>query len=342
MEGSSLFRSIQPLILALFLMLFTIFFVNVAEVRAETPILLTDISPGSRIELEAGMAETLKPVESDGVHYLLHMELEVIENGHFRIGVPFSGYTGPLGRDNFIRGNLMGGFSYNHPFTDWFRLGGVVRLYFPTYESAETVDFGWPSDPRRAALMHWHTRFEYAFEDYFPFETQLTFKFEKWGVFLQGEGGWTYAVRTEKNRYLDRPRHVQMGQYGLSLGYKPIEYVEFGLAAVGLVDPEPSIQNLEALLAAPKLRSSSRTSAVSGIRLAYEWAYAAFSASFPLESEFRRSMHPTYLFTFGVRFGRMPPYDGWGEDAVTFEKSGEIVADETPSEVETAASSEEP
>ncbi len=300
--------------------------------RAETPLLITDISPGSLIEFEAGMASTSKPVESDAVHYLLHFQLEIIENGHLLIGLPFSGYTGPLGRDNFIRGNLMGGFSYNYPFTDWFRLGGVLRLYFPTYEGVEAVDFGYPSDPRRAALMHWHSRFEYAFEDYFPFEAQLTFKLEKWGLFLQGEGGWTYAVRTAENRYLDRPLHVWMGQYGLSLGYKPIEYVEFGVAAVGIADPQPSVRNLEALWAASKLRTSSRTQAISGIRLAYDWATAAFSASFPLEEEFRHAMNPTYLFSFGVRFGPLPPYDGWGEDAVRFEEDTRVEAGEEGAE----------
>ncbi len=284
-------------------LVWTFFFVYPAvDAFGAHPLRLTDYSERSRIELEVAAGWMNEPLPAHFQHYLLAADVNVAQGWHLRLAVPFSGYSGVDGADNFIRGNILVGGSYRLDLAEWVSLGFGLRLYMPTYERADSVDFGLPQDPRRAILSHWHYRFQYAFEDSFPVTPELAACFQTHGFFAQVEGGFTWAPLVRERDALNRKDNNWLLNYGLGLGYDLFGYVELNASLTGLVDPNSSGANLGDLLGLPIRRPRSLHAVTIGPRAQYKWAVIRFEASIPLEKRFRDLLDPYYLVALQVQF----------------------------------------
>lgn len=272
------------------------------QALAAHPPRLTDYSEGHRLDLEIAYGSMSRPLPATFTHYLLTVEANVHPGLHVRVGVPFSGYFGIEGRDNFIRGNVLLGASYQLALTDWLFWGAELRLYLPTYERAEPVDYGLPQDPRRAVLTHWHYRFQYALEDGFPVTPATMLRMEKWGFFSQAEGGLTWAAAVREREGIDRKDHLLIGHWGVVAGYDLFGYVELAGGFTGLVDAQATARNMADLLGLPFRAPHSLSAAVLSLRAQYRWAVFRFEANLPLEPDFRGMLDPWYLFALQAQF----------------------------------------
>jgi hypothetical protein len=273
-----------------------------SHAQAAHPLRLTDYSDGHRLDLEIAYGTMQQPLPATFTHYLLGVDANVYPGLHVRLGIPFSGYSGIGGADNFIRGNLMLGTSFKLPLADWVSLGAELRLYLPTYERAEAEDFGLPQDPRRAVLTHWHYRFQYALEDSFPVTPSLMLAFNKLGFFAQFEGGFTWAAALLERADVPRKDQVWIGHWGAMAGYDLFGYVELSAGFTGLVDATRSAANMADLIGRPYDAPNSLSAAVVGLRAQYKWAVFRFEANLPLEPGFRRMLDPWYLFALQAQF----------------------------------------
>ncbi len=270
--------------------------------EAAHPLRLTDYSPQSRITLEIGGGQIDEPLPADFIHYLLEADINVYQGLHIQFGIPFSGYSGIDGGDNFIRGNLLLGATYRMSLTGWFQVGFGLKFYLPTYERAEIDNPGLAQDPRRAVLSHWHYRFGYAMEDHAPMAAEMALLFEHMGFFTQLEGAFTYAPIVDEPDGVNRKDNVLMLQYGLSVGYDILGYVELAATLAGLCDPSDDGANLGDIvgLAADRPRSFHVVSV--GPRAQYKWFAIRFEAAFPLEKRFRQTFDPYYTGALQVQF----------------------------------------
>lgn len=287
--------------LAAFIAALTLLFAP-RPVEAAHPLRLADFSTQSRVELEIAYGKMKAPLPADYTHYLLRVEANLHQGVHLKIGLPFSGYSGVDGSDNFIRGNVLLGASYHLPLLEWLSMGFELRLYLPTYERAQSVDYGMLQDPRRAVLTHWHYRFQYALEDSFPINTNVAARFEVAGFYTQLEGGFTWAPNIRQRSETVRKDNVWILHYGLALGYDLFGYVELGAAITGLFDPQSDTSNMAHILGQPYLSPRSMTVVSIGPRVQYKWAVFRFEANFPLESDFRDMLSPYYLFALQAQF----------------------------------------
>ncbi|RJO66536.1 MAG: hypothetical protein C4523_12165 [Myxococcales bacterium] len=270
--------------------------------QAAHPLRLTDYSPQSRIGLEAAYGRMKEPLPADLLHYLLEVDANIHAGLHLRLGLPFSGYSGAGGADNFIRGNLLVGASYDWPLADFFSLGFGLRLYLPTYERADPIDVGVPQDPRRAALAQWHYRFQYALEDGFPVVPELAARFRYAGFYTQLEGAFTWAPNVRESDEAARKANITLLQYGVGIGYDVLGYVEFGASFTGLVDPASSGANLGDALGLPVDRPRSLHAATVGVRGQYKWFAARFETTLPLDSRHWEMLAPTYIGALQTQF----------------------------------------
>jgi len=262
----------------------------------------TDYSPKSRVGLEVAFGHMNEPVPADYLHYLFNLDFSVIENLHLRLGIPFSGYSGAYGKDNFIRGNILLGASYMYPVTPWLHVGGGLRLFTPTYESADPPSTGLMVDPRRALLTHWQYRFQYAMEDYFPISPEIGLRMMRWNVFTQWDFGFTYAFEVDENERYNREYHMWMLHYAFALGYDFWGYAELCVSLAGIADPESDGKHMRSLTGNPLYTERNMHVVSIGPRGQYKWAVFFFEASFPLEKAYREVLDPYYHFTFQVEF----------------------------------------
>lgn len=273
-----------------------------APLKAAHPLRLTDYSKQTRVELEIGFGKMKHPFKADYMHYLLGVEADVYRGLHLNVFIPFSGYSGPEGADNFIRGNLLLGLNYNFPILDWLSAGVGIRLYTPTYERAGSVDYGTGIDPRRAVLAHWHYRFQYALEDSFPIATEMAVKVDTHGFFAQLEGAFTWAPNIRERDEIQRKSNVLMLQYGLGIGYDILGYVELGASVTGLYDPAENASNMSDILGLPYNAPRALTVLTVGPRFQYKWGVFRFEANIPLEKDFRKMLDPYYFFALQAQF----------------------------------------
>ena len=270
--------------------------------KAAHPLRLTDYSDRSRIGLEIAFGKMKSPTPADFVHYLLEIDANIYHGTHLLLGIPFSGYSGVDGDDNFIRGNILVGGAYRLALAEWLSLGFALKLYLPTYERAGSVDFGFDQDPRRAILSHWHYRFQYALEDNFPMSPELAAKFDYAGFFFQLEGGATWAPLVRRRPELIRKNPVVFLHWGAGLGYDILGYLELNATVTGLFDPDAEADNTGDLLAMKYKRPISMHVATVGPRAQYKYFAARFEANFPLEPRFREILQPYYSLTLQVQF----------------------------------------
>jgi|GEM_PF-2821839 len=291
-----------PQKMLLILMFLVVGFFSSTDSQAAHPLRLTDYSPQSRVELEIGFGKMKFPLKADYIHYLLGVEADVYRGLHLNIAIPFSGYNGAEGVDNFIRGNMLLGLSYKLPLLEWLSAGFGVRFYLPTYERANSIDFGTGIDPRRAVLAHWHYRFQYALEDSFPIVCEMAVKFEKYNFFAQLEGAFTWAPNIRERDGIDRKDNVLILQYGLGIGYDILGYVEINASITGLYDPAENARNIGDILGLPYSSPRSLTVFTVGPRVQYKWAVFRFEANIPIEGDFRKMLEPYYLFALQAQF----------------------------------------
>ena len=299
-SGRKYGRAVGPALALLHGLFVLLWWTGAAE--AAHPLRLTDYSTRSRVGLEVAYGQMKEPLPSDYLHYLLSVEANVYSGTHVLIGVPFSGYSSIDGGDSFIRGNVLVGATYSLTPTDWLAIGFGLRLYLPTFQRAEAALYPVEQDPRRAALSHWHYRFQYAIEDRFPFAPELALKAERWGLFAQLEGGFSFAPEVREREEVTRKAKLWLLHYGFGAGYDIMGYVEIGAAITGLADPEEDAGNVGEIMGLPFRRPRSMHVVTAGPRAQYKWAAFRFEANFPIERRFRDSLDPYHLFAFHVQF----------------------------------------
>ena len=165
------------------------------------PLHRMDPDSGHRLFARFHVGVAHAPAKAIHTHALFGVDGSLLKADtlHLTFRLPFSGWTGGSGNENFVLGNLMAGVRGRWLQTDLLSLHTSGEIYLPTFESPSPGSGPFEDDPRQIVLGHWMERPGLALQGYMSFSTDTALTLRLGRVQIGLEGGALFGVELRRS-----------------------------------------------------------------------------------------------------------------------------------------------